>query len=528
MAAAFLVFRFAGGLAGESDSALSGAAIKSLASGKVNDRSLAIAELAENASPRAREILQALLAGRLYHDRSGGGLYASGSDDSAPADIAGGGAFAGDRGTLKKVVINNGQRREITRVLNAFALTGGTAEDRRAASLALLSEAAPDLDSETLGRLLGNETDPGVRRNLEAALGLALARNGASSQADLESAVEYLSRGGQAVTLSALASLAASPNPLVAKKAADSLYWIRVARDWAGFTETLFFGLSLGSILVLAAIGLAITFGVMGVINMAHGELIMIGAYVVWGLQRLLPGQTALAMIISIPAAFIVSGALGLVLELCVIRFLYGRPLETLLATFGISLILQQAVRTLISSQNRAVDNPAFLSGMWRITENFSVTRNRFYILLFCLAVFGAIYAVMHWTRLGVEVRAVSQNRPIARAMGVRDSRVDALTFGLGSGVAGLAGVALSQITNVGPNLGQAYIIDSFMVVVFGGVGNLWGTLTGGLILGVANKALEPLSGAMLAKIFILVSIILFIQKRPRGLFPQRGRAAEG
>ncbi|MDR1519870.1 MAG: urea ABC transporter permease subunit UrtB [Planctomycetota bacterium] len=516
--------------AGEQEGfALSGAALSALASSKVNDRSVAIAEMARDASPMAREILRALLEGRLYLDKAGGGVYLAGPDGGAPANAVSGPPAAGGPAGLKKITVNNGQRQEIARVLHTLALAGGEVQSRRAASAALLSDAGQGPAAPTLERLIADESDPEVLRNLRAALGLLLARAGdASRTAELETAIDYLAASGQPSTRAALAGLAASTNPQVAKKAADALYWAHVALDWAAFTETMFFGLSLGSILALTAIGLAITFGVMGVINMAHGELIMIGAYTAWGMQQLLPNHLSLALALSIPAAFAVSGGIGAILEIGVIRFLYGRPLETLLATFGISLILQQTVRSLISSQNRAVDNPGFMSGMWRITENFSVTCNRFYILVFCLAVFAAIFAAMHWTRLGLEVRAVSQNRSIARAMGVRDSRVDALTFGLGSGIAGMAGVALSQITNVGPNLGQAYIVDSFMVVVFGGVGNLWGTMIGGLLLGVANKALEPVSGAMLAKIFILVLIILFIQKRPRGLFPQRGRAAEG
>ncbi len=278
--------------------------------------------------------------------------------------------------------------------------------------------------------------------------------------------------------------------------------------------------------LVLAAIGLAITFGVMGVINMAHGELIMLGAYTTYLIQQLLPDYAGVSLLLSIPAAFIVSGLVGIIIERTVIRFLYGRPLETLLATFGISLILQQLVRSLISPQNVPVSNPDWMSGALEINSVLSLTYNRLYIILFCLLVFIGLFLILKRTALGLQVRAVSQNRAMARAMGVRSARVDALTFGLGSGIAGVAGVALSQLTNVGPNLGQAYIIDSFMVVVFGGVGNLWGTLVGGLTLGVANKILEPWSGAVLAKILVLVFIILFIQKRPRGLFPQKGRAA--
>ncbi len=285
----------------------------------------------------------------------------------------------------------------------------------------------------------------------------------------------------------------------------------------------MFFGLSLGSVLVLASIGLAITFGVIGVINMAHGELIMIGAYTTYVIQQLLPNSIGLALALAVPAAFCVSGLVGVVIEKTVIRFLYGRPLETLLATFGLSLILQQAVRTIFSPLNRTVSTPAWMSGSIAINPVLSLTANRLTVFLFAMAVFAALFALMKKSSLGLQVRAVSQNRSMARAMGVRASRVDALTFGLGSGIAGIAGVALSQLTNVGPNLGQSYIVDSFMVVVFGGVGNLWGTLMGGLSLGIANKFLEPFSGAVLAKIVILVCIIVFIQKRPQGLFPQKG-----
>jgi urea transport system permease protein len=292
--------------------------------------------------------------------------------------------------------------------------------------------------------------------------------------------------------------------------------------------ETLFFGLSLGSVLVLAAIGLAITFGVMGIINMAHGELIMIGAYTTYLVQLAMPNAIDYSLFVAIPAAFIVSGLFGIAIERTVIRFLYGRPLETLLATFGISLILQQLVRTAISAQNVIVENPSWMSGSLTINPALTLTFNRIFVLIFALMVFVALLLILKRTALGLQVRAVSQNRAMARAMGVRSARVDAMTFGLGAGIAGVAGVALSQLTNVGPNMGQAYIIDSFMVVVFGGVGNLWGTLVGGLTLGVANKFMEPWTGAVLAKILVLVFIILFIQKRPRGLFPQRGRAAEG
>ena len=293
------------------------------------------------------------------------------------------------------------------------------------------------------------------------------------------------------------------------------------------FFEKIFFGLSLGSVLLLAAIGLAITFGVMGVINMAHGELIMIGAYTTYVVQLLMPDYIEYSLFVAIPAAFIVSGLFGIAIERGVIRFLYGRPLETLLATFGISLILQQLVRSIFSPLNRSVETPLWMSGALEINPVFAITYNRLAIIIFSLIVFALLILILKKTSLGLKVRAVSQNRAMARAMGIRSEWVDAMTFGLGSGIAGIAGVALSQLTNVGPNLGQSYIIDSFLVVVFGGVGNLWGTLVAAMSLGVFNKFLEPVAGAVLAKILILVFIILFIQKKPRGLFPQKGRAAE-
>ncbi|MGH8593424.1 MAG: urea ABC transporter permease subunit UrtB, partial [Gammaproteobacteria bacterium] len=313
----------------------------------------------------------------------------------------------------------------------------------------------------------------------------------------------------------------------VREAAARALKSIDLKMSLYGLLETTFFGLSLGSVLVLASFGLAITFGVMGVINMAHGELLMLGAYTTYVVQVLMPNHMDLSLFVAIPAAFLVAGLAGMLIQLGVIRYLYGRPLETLLATFGISLFLQQLVRSVFSPLNRSVSTPSWMSGSLEISSALSLTYNRIYILAFGLLVFIALLVILKKTSLGLHVRAVSQNRAMAKAMGIRTTRVDALTFGLGSGIAGVAGVALSQLTNVGPNLGQSYIVDTFMVVVFGGVGNLWGTLIGGLSLGVANKFLEPYAGAVLAKILVLVLNIIFIQKRPRGLFPQKGRAAE-
>ena len=291
--------------------------------------------------------------------------------------------------------------------------------------------------------------------------------------------------------------------------------------------ENLFFGLSLGSILFLAAVGLAITFGVMGVINMAHGEMIMLGAYATYVVQLFFPNLINYSLFIAIPFAFLIAGAVGIILERGIIRYLYGRPLETLLATFGISLFLQQLVRSIFSPINMPVSNPTWMGGMLELHPALSLSFGRIYILIFGLMVFLALWLILKKTHFGTEVRAVMQNRSMARAMGIKTGWIDSLTFGLGSGIAGIAGVALSQITNVGPNLGQGYIIDSFMVVVFGGVGNLWGTLTGAFMLGIGNKFLEPYAGAVLAKIFVLVFVILFIQRRPRGMFALKGRAAE-
>ena len=298
---------------------------------------------------------------------------------------------------------------------------------------------------------------------------------------------------------------------------------------WEG-VQNIWYGVSLGSVLLLAAIGLAITFGVMGIINMAHGEMVMLGAYTTFVVQEIIrnsyPELFDWSLAIALPAAFVVSGAVGILIERSVIRFLYGRPLETLLATWGISLILQQAVRTYFGPNNREVGNPSWMSGAFDL-GSIAITYNRMWIVVFALGVFAVLMLVLKRTPFGLQTRAVTQNRPMASSMGIRTPWVDAFTFGLGSGIAGIAGVALSQIDNVSPNLGQSYIIDSFMVVVFGGVGNLWGTLVGAFTLGIANKFLEPVAGAVLGKIAILVLIILFIQKRPRGLFALKGRAVE-
>jgi urea transport system permease protein len=297
-----------------------------------------------------------------------------------------------------------------------------------------------------------------------------------------------------------------------------------------GIIQDIYYGLSLGSVLLLAAIGLAITFGVMGVINMAHGEMVMLGAYTTFVVQEAFrayaPGWFDWSLPVAIPLAFLIAAAVGVVIERGIIRHLYGRPLETLLATWGVSLILQQAVRTIFGSSNREVGAPSYMSGAFEVF-GLAITYGRMWIIVFTLVVFATLLAMLKLTPLGLQMRAVTQNRRMAGSMGIRTAWIDAATFALGSGIAGIAGVALSQIDNVSPNLGQSYIIDSFMVVVFGGVGNLWGTLVSAFTLGVANKLLEPFAGAVLGKILILVALILFVQKRPRGLFALKGRAVE-
>ncbi|NOH92361.1 urea ABC transporter permease subunit UrtB [Vibrio sp. AIC-3] len=429
---------------------------------------------------------------------------------------------------FKKVRVNNKLRGILRGEIASIGLNSGNPDVRYKAVLDLLGAKDADI-IERLTELRANESDGKVAELMDLSLAIATSLNNSATIEDRVASIERVGDFKHSVVLKTLNQLLnTEQDPSITAAAERAMDSYQQSQALYSGVETVFFGLSLGSVLVLAGIGLAITFGVMGVINMAHGELIMIGAYTTYVLQLLMPNHIGLALILSIPAAFIVSGLVGIAIERSVIRHLYGRPLETLLATFGISLILQQAVRSIFSPLNRSVSTPEWMSGALQLNPMLSLTYNRLYIILFCGLVFMGLLMVLKKTPLGLQVRAVSQNRGMARAMGIRSERVDAMTFGLGAGVAGVAGVALSQLTNVGPNMGQAYIIDSFMVVVFGGVGNLWGTLVAGLSLGLFNKILEPWAGAVLAKILVLVFIILFIQKRPRGLFPQRGRAAEG
>jgi len=498
------------------------------------EKQLLIQRLAEAGDPRARNVLAALLDGNLVYRGADNRVFLQDASTGRLTDPLSGqdaGAVAAE--DLTKVGINNQLRKSLRVALAQFDLANPNSSVRLDAVKEMLR--APDAAVlSALRSRLQTETDPAVRRLM--ASGLALADLDSDDAQRRLTAIEVLSGDLNPDVynrLTAMVEVAADGTPVehdatVRAAAQRALRSIENARTFYSSVQTLLFGLSQGSILVLAAIGLAITFGVMGVINMAHGELMMVGAYCTYVVQQLMPDYVGASILVAIPVAFLVSGAVGVAIERGIVRFLYGRPLETLLATFGVSLLLQQAVRDIFSANNRSVVTPQWLAGSLEINEALAITYNHLYIILFTFAVFFLLLLVLRRTRFGLEVRAVAQNRSMAKAMGIRTEWIDALTFGMGSGIAGMAGVALSQLTNVGPNLGQSYIVDSFMVVVFGGVGNLWGTQVGGYALGVVNKLLEPVSGAVLAKIFVLIFLILFIQRRPRGLFPQKGRAAEG
>ncbi|MBB4305415.1 urea transport system permease protein [Rhodobium orientis] len=490
----------------------------------------AIEKLGASGDMRAVAILKALGNRDLYTMKSGDRvvLARETADGMAISDPVTG----EDLGTvpekaLQKIRLNNRMRRTISAAIGTLTLMSPDAAIRGDAAESIFLSRDDD-DLEVLDAALAKETDPDVKLLMEQARAAIVLENGSPDE-DLIAAIAVVKSRGDRDALSVLTGLANGEGP-VAEAAKEAVTGIENRLELWGAAQNVFYGLSLGSVLLLAAIGLAITFGVMGVINMAHGEMIMIGAYVTFMVQELIrtsaPWLFDYSLFIALPLAFLIAGLIGMAIEHGVIRFLYGRPLETLLATWGISLILQQAVRTIFGPTNREVGTPDWMSGFFKLGE-LTLTYNRVYILFFSFAVLALLMLVMRYTAFGLQMRAVTQNRPMAGSMGIRTGWVDKLTFGLGSGIAGIAGVALSQIDNVSPNLGQSYIIDSFMVVVFGGVGNLWGTLVGAMTLGVANKFLEPYAGAVLAKIFVLVFIILFIQKRPRGLFALKGRAVE-
>jgi len=502
---------------------------------KMRDKEAIINRLAASIDPRALAVLQAMQKSQLYYRKADRQLlYAQYQDKQMRiSDVL----SAEDLGlvkksTIKKISINNKLRNQMRALLAQRMLLHKDATIRLKAARdlsqnidaknkAVIERAlAAEQDAKVIEALVGASALIGLQSPLEADRLLAIIKLEGSSNklamAKLTAMVEQDDSG-----------VYAEPSDKVRTAAAAQLKKMQGAAEFFGFLENLFFGVSYGSVLLLAAVGLAITFGVMGVINMAHGEMIMLGAYTTYVVQLIMPNFIEYSLLVAIPAAFLVSGAMGVLIERTVIRHLYGRPLETLLATFGISLVLQQLVRSIFTPLNKSVITPEWLSGSMEINGFLSLTYNRLYIIIFSIMVLLALIYILKKTFVGLQMRAVTQNRAMANSMGIRAGWVDALTFGLGSGIAGIAGVALSQLTNVGPNLGQAYIIDSFMVVVFGGVGNLLGTFFAALSLGIANKFIEPVAGAVLAKIIVLIFIVLFIQWRPRGLFAIKGRFVE-
>jgi urea transport system permease protein len=530
LAAALLMFMAAVVPARAEDLA---AMVAGLGGASFADKEKAVIALSKSGEPRAVPILQALLGDRLRKAPDGRVVIVEGVGGGAKLTDAATGQPVADLApdSLERVIVNNRLRGAIEAALGTLTLFSPDREARLGAAQDALRH--PSADTVVLlQKALAAEQDPEIRTTMQRSL--AASQLFAGSKDERLAAIRALGTATDPQVKNLLDEFRYTANidPELHKAAGEALAAIDSRLRWTGIAANLFQGVSLGSVLLLAAIGLAITFGVMGVINMAHGEMIMTGAYVAFVVQQLFraflpPGLLDAYLVVAVPVAFLFAGLLGVLLERCLIRFLYGRPLETLLATWGISLVLQQAVRSIFGSPNKEVANPSWMTGGFDVVGGFMVTWNRLYIIIFCFVVLGALALILNRTRFGLHMRAVTQNRDMAAAMGIPTARIDALTFGLGSGIAGMAGVALSQIGNVSPNLGTLYIVDSFMVVVFGGVGNLMGTLVGALSLGIVNKLLEPYAGAILGKIVVLVAIILFIQRRPRGLFALKGRAAD-
>jgi urea transport system permease protein len=509
------------------------AAVQALNAASYTAKAEAAEALAALQDAHAIPVLQAMLEGRLFVHQTDGRLVIGDKVGRAyRLTDAEAGSELGSAGSaeLDKVKVNNAVRGALKAALGRLQLQSPDPRRRLAAVDDVLRDRSP-ASAGLLRDALAAETDSEVKAAM--AFGVAAMDLAGDDPARRLAAIGALAGSLDPRARALLGEVAADPKavPEVRGAAQTAIARVERNRQLLDLVANLYQGISLGSILLLAAIGLAITFGVMGVINMAHGEMIMLGAYTTFVVQELfralLPvGWFDVYLIAAVPAAFLVAGAVGIAIERGLIRFLYGRPLETLLATWGVSLILQQAVRTIFGAPNRAVANPSWMSGGFELV-GITLTWNRLVIIVFCLVVLAAVALTLRFTRFGLEMRAVTQNRRTAATMGINTARVDALTFGLGSGVAGMGGVALSQIGNVSPNLGQLYIIDSFMVVVFGGVGNLAGTFVGAMTLGVINKFLEPVAGAVLGKVAVLALIILFIQRRPRGLFALKGRAVE-
>ncbi len=439
-----------------------------------------------------------------------------------------------DLSTLEEVSTGRSLRLAIRPLIDAFAGSSQLADPdwtvRKAAATKMGNAGDPGA-LPALGEALGRERDRWVRYELEQAVALIRLKTG--NDAERAAAAAMLGELASADALDRLREVAADAvAPAAVRQAAGDA--VKRVERWALLTSAIqvgFQGLSLGSILLLMALGLAIVFGLMGVINMAHGELMALGAYATFvtqgWFQAHAPGVFEYYFLVSLPLAFVVSATAGLALERGVIRFLYGRPLETLLLTWGVSLMIQQGLRLWFGAANVDVLSPKWLSGGIPVMVGLQLPYNRLFIVgLAALAVTG-MYLLLFRTDAGLRIRAVTQNRGMAACLGVRSRRVDAFTFALGAGLAGLAGCALTQIGNVGPELGQNYIVDSFMVVVTGGVGKLAGTIVAAAGIGGLNKIIEPGLGAVFGKVAILVLVILFIQRRPSGLFAAKGRYAD-
>jgi urea transport system permease protein len=486
----------------------------------------AIVDLGSLPDPRALAVLQALEDGKLRVE-PGGGVFLPGPGGLIDART---GKPGKPLDTPREPPVNNRLRRNLALAIARGELRSEHATVRLAAATELAKQPSSELDAD-MRAALAKEQDSSVRDLLRVSLA-SLDLAGTDPEKQLE-ALHTVESTASVALMPAVRQLANDGNasPPVRALAGSVLGSLERRVMWVSAAANLFYGLSLGSVLLLAALGLAITFGIMRVINMAHGEMIMLGAYSTFAVQNLVrklaPGLFDLYLLLALPAAFLVCALVGVFLERTVIRFLYGRPLETLLATWGISLGLIQTTRLIFGAQNVAVENPSWLSGGWELAPTVVLPYSRIATIVFSVVVVGFVWAMLQKTRLGMYVRAVTQNREMAGNVGIPTRRIDVWTFALGSGVAGLGGVALSQLGNVGPELGQSYIVDCFMVVVLGGVGNVAGTVAGALGLGVANKILEPLTGAVLGKIMLLVILILFIQWRPRGMFAPKGRAAE-
>ena len=512
--------------------ALDAGLVGRLMTGDSDEKSQAITELVVSGDPAVAPLLQAFADGDLQASGSRALITSGGRIvDAVTAEVLP--ALPDDHEDL---VVNNRMRRELADALAVLKLLSTERADRLSAARTLVN-GADDAMLPLVKKALAAEQDSEIRGLLEGVAASMEIRTGDTAQR--MAAIIKLGEAGGSNAKKLLLPLTvknadgtwAEPDGDLRAAAASSLRSIESRLAWGERVGLVFAGLSLGSILLIAALGLAITYGLMGVINMAHGELMMIGAYATYVVQSLfrthLPAWFDWYPLLAVPVAFVTAALVGMLLERLVIRFLYGRPLETLLATWGISLMLIQCVRSLFGAQNVQVENPAFMSGGVALMSNLVLPWNRIIIIGFARVVLGAVSLTLTRTRLGLFVRGVTQNRTMASCVGVATARIDTWAFGLGSGIAGLAGCGLSQIGNVGPELGQGYIVDSFMVVVLGGVGQLAGTVYAALGLGFANKLLEAWSGAVLAKIAVLVFIIVFIQRRPQGLFALKGRSLD-